>query len=147
MKNRTYRYMKNEALYPFGYGLSYTKFEYENTVLIEDADHVDIKTIIKNTGKMDGTETVQVYVGAREEWVPNPQLKKIKKVFLKKGESKEIEVILTKEDFYVFDESGNPVISQEYDIYIGGSQPDSRSEKLLERKPVHMEVKECFMQE
>ena len=54
---------------------------------------------------------------------------------------------LTKEDFYVFDESGNPVISQEYDIYIGGSQPDSRSEKLLERKPVHMEVKECFMQE
>lgn len=147
MKNRTYRYMKNEALYPFGYGLSYTKFEYENTVLIEDADHVDIKTIIKNTGKMDGTETVQVYVGAREEWVPNPQLKKIKKVFLKKGESKEIEVILTKEDFYIFDESGNPVISKEYDIYIGGSQPDSRSEKLLERKPVHMEVKECFMQE
>ena len=147
MKNRTYRFVEKAPLYPFGYGLSYTKFEYENTVLIEDADHVDIKTIIKNTGKMDGTETVQVYVGAREEWVPNPQLKKIKKVFLKKGESKEIEVILTKEDFYVFDESGNPVISQEYDIYIGGSQPDSRSEKLLERKPVHMEVKECFMQE
>ncbi len=147
MKNRTYRYMKNDALYPFGYGLSYTEFEYENTLFTVKDDSVTIKTTVKNTGKMDGTETVQVYIGAREDWAPNPQLKKIKKVKLKKGEAKDIEITLTRESFEVFDESGKPVISREYDVYIGGSQPDKRSEKLLGRKPVHMEVKECFMQE
>lgn len=145
MKNRTYRYMKNEALYPFGYGLSYTEFEYDNTSLTVNDDNVVIKTTVKNTGKMDGTETLQVYVAAREQWAPNPQLKKIKKVSLKAGEAKEVEISLTREAFEVFNESGEPVICKEYDVYIGGSQPDLRSERLLGRKPAHMEVKECFI--
>ena len=94
---------------------------------------------------MDGIETVQVYVAAREEWAPNWQLKKIEKVSLKEGEARELEIKLTKEAFEVFDWSGEPVICKEYDVYVGGSQPDLRSEKLLGRKTVHMEVRECFI--
>ena len=145
MKNRTYRYMKNEALYPFGYGLSYTEYEYSDLLVTVNDDKVNIKITVKNIGGMDGTETVQVYIGAREEWAPNPQLKKIKKVTLKKGEAKDIEIKLTKEAFEVFDESGTAVLSNTYEIYVGGAQPDIRSEKLLGRKTMHREVKGCFI--
>ena len=145
MKNRTYRYMKNEALYPFGYGLSYTEFEYENTAFTVDKDNVIINTTVKNTGKTDGIETVQVYVGAREEWAPNPQLKKLEKVSLKAGEAKSLEISLAREAFEVFNEAGEAVICKEYDVYVGGSQPDLRSAALLGRKPAHMEVRECFI--
>lgn len=145
MKNRTYRYMKKEALYPFGYGLSYTKFQYNNPSVEVEKDRVEVTVTVKNTGSMDGVETVQVYIKAREEWSPNAQLKKIQKVSLKAGEEKKIKMELTKEAFEVYDQAGNPVISQAYDIYIGGQQPDARSEKLLGEKCIHMEVRECFI--
>ena len=83
MKNRTYRYMKNEALYPFGYGLSYTDFELDNikadTEIITEKG-VNITLDIKNIGDMSGRETVQVYVKANRENTPNAQLKAFKKV-------------------------------------------------------------------
>lgn len=137
--------MKKEALYPFGYGLSYTKFQYNNPSVEVEKDRVEVTVTVKNTGSMDGVETVQVYIKAREEWSPNAQLKKIQKVSLKAGEEKKIKMELTKEAFEVYDQAGNPVISQAYDIYIGGQQPDARSEKLLGEKCIHMEVRECFI--
>lgn len=145
MKNRTYRYMKNEALYPFGYGLSYTEFEYKNLFLTVEKNSVAVEVTVKNIGSMDGVETVQVYMKAREEWAPNAQLKKIRKVPLKVGEEKKIQLELTRESFEVFDKNGKPVISEGYDIYIGGQQPDTRSEKLLGKKCLHMEVEKCFI--
>lgn len=147
MKNRTYRYMKNEALYPFGYGLSYTTFEYSSPKVTAEGDRVRVKVSVKNTGAMEGVETVQIYIKAREEWSPNPQLKGIRKVPLKAGEEKEITLELAKEAFQVFDEAGRAVISNDYDIYIGGQQPDTRSEKLLGEKCIHMEVGACFISE
>ena len=147
MKNRTYRYMKNEALYPFGYGLSYTTFEYSSPKITAEGGRVRVKVSVKNTGAMEGVETVQIYIKAREEWSPNPQLKGIRKVPLKAGEEKEITLELAKEAFQVFDEAGRAVISKDYDIYIGGQQPDTRSEKLLGEKCIHMEVGACFISE
>ena len=109
MKGRTYRYMTQEALYPFGYGLSYTEFYYTNAVFAKTPDvkeGVEINVTIKNTGVIDGTETVQAYVKAKKEGAPNAQLKGIKKVFLKAGEEKTVSIYLPAQSFILFDENG-----------------------------------------
>lgn len=145
MKGRTYRYMKQKALYPFGYGLSYTEYDYENVTLVSDEicgeKGVVLQAEIKNTGKMDGIETVQVYVGLEREDAPNPQLKKIVKVPLKSGETKKIQVPLPKEVFMLYDEKGEHVLYPgTYHIYIGGSQPDERSLELTKKKVSHFQI-------
>lgn len=89
MKGRTYRYMKQDALYPFGYGLSYTDYTYADAMLVSDdirgEKGVVLQAQVTNAGAVDGIETVQVYVGLEREDAPNPQLKKIVKVPLKAG--------------------------------------------------------------
>ena len=74
MKGRTYRYMENEALYPFGYGLSYTSFELTDVCLDTDTiaagGSVAVTASLKNTGDMAGNETVQVYVKALRPGTP-----------------------------------------------------------------------------
>lgn len=145
MKGRTYRYMENEALYPFGYGLSYTDFTYSNEKLSSDLikeEGITVSTVLTNTGDLEGTETVQVYVKADREGTPNPQLKGIRKVTLKPGESREVTVMLPLEAFALYDEQAvNRVSEGNYQVYIGGSQPDRRSEKLTGKKPVSLAVK------
>lgn len=140
MKNRTYRYMKNEALYPFGFGLSYTKFELGGTEISGDriaADQsVTVRTTLKNTGNMEGAETVQVYIHACLENAPNYQLKALKKVTLKPGESREITLELDDEDFALYNEEGIKVLEHcDYEIYVGTSQPDTRSKVLTGKSP------------
>ncbi len=145
MKGRTYRYMKQKALYPFGYGLSYTTYFYENAALVSDKicgeEGVVLRADVTNTGAMDGTETVQIYVGLDREDAPNPQLKKIVKVPLKAGETKHIEAMLPKEAFMLHDENGAPVLYPgTYHIYMGGSQPDARSLELTKRAVCHFVI-------
>ena len=145
MKGRTYRYMKQKALYPFGYGLSYTDYTYRNVTLVSSdlcsEKGVILQAEIQNTGGMDGTETVQVYVGLEREAVPNPQLKRIVKVMLKSGETKKIEISLPKEAFMLYDEKGEQVLYPgTYHIYIGGSQPDERSFELTKKAVSHIQV-------
>lgn len=134
MANRTYRYMKNEALYPFGYGLSYTKYTYSDVSLSQDTltdEGVIIRASVTNEGERAGRETVQVYVKLEQDWAPNAQLKGIKKVALKAGETKEVEIRLPKEAFELFDEQGVPHIYKGYyTISIGGGQPDARTKAL-----------------
>ncbi|MDO4303443.1 MAG: glycoside hydrolase family 3 C-terminal domain-containing protein [Bacillota bacterium] len=145
MKGRTYRYMTNEALYPFGYGLSYTSFTYSNLKASADVageDGITVSAVVANDGLFEGTETVQVYVKADREGTPNAQLKGIQKVTLKPGESKEISVKLPLEAFALYDEQAvNRVLAGNYLVYIGGSQPDSRSEKLTGKKVASLTVK------
>ena len=145
MKGRTYRYMKQKALYPFGYGLSYTTYSYENAKLVSDdicgEAGVILRAEVRNTGVMDGTETVQIYVGLERDEAPNPQLKKIVKVPLKAGESKQIEAVLPKEAFMLYDEKGEHVLYPgTYHIYMGGSQPDARSLELTKKEVCHFTV-------
>ena len=140
MKNRTYRYMKNEALYPFGYGLSYTKFEMSGTKISGDRIAIDksvtIRTTITNIGEMEGAETVQVYIHACVEEAPNYQLKALKKVTLKPGESREVTLNLSDTDFALYNEEGVKVLEHcDYEVYVGTSLPDARSKTLTGTSP------------
>ena len=139
MKNRTYRYMTNEALYPFGYGLSYTKFEITDVNASTDKitdDGIDITCKIKNAGEYFSRETIQVYVKAERKGTPNAQLKGLKKVALNPGEEKEVTLHLDKKAFALCNEDGVSVVENgEYSIYVGQSQPDVRSCKLLDKSP------------
>jgi len=140
MANRTYRYMKNEALYPFGYGLSYTDFELSDVTVNTDNIIFGQKVLctanIKNTGDMPGAETVQIYVKVKREGAPNWQLKGLKKVFLNPGESRTVTIELDNTAFGLYDNDGNLVLHEgEYEVYIGTSQPDVRSIKLTGKKP------------
>ena len=144
MKDRTYRYMKNEALYPFGYGLSYTEFTYSDAKLSEtelSEDGIVVSATLTNTGSREGTETVQVYVRADREGTPNAQLKGIKKVTLKAGESRDIQVKLPLNAFGLYDEQAVFRVQKgNYLVSIGGSQPEARSEELTGRKVAVMGV-------
>lgn len=145
MKNRTYRYMKNEALYPFGYGLSYTEFELTGAELSSDmidaGQNIAIRASLKNTGRMEGAETVQVYVKACKKDAPNYQLKALKKISLKPGETKELTLSLCAEDFGLYNEEGVKILNAcEYEVYVGTSLPDVRSQKLTGRKPMRFIV-------
>jgi len=141
MRNRTYRYMQQEALYPFGYGLSYTTFEYSGLVSdkteVPAGDSISFRAKVKNTGSMESWETVQLYLKDVEASVEVPkwQLRGIRTVFLKPGEETEVEFTLTGRQMALIDNDGRCILEPgEFRVYVGGSQPDSRSEKLTGRK-------------
>lgn len=144
MKGRTYRYMENEALYPFGYGLSYTTYAYGNLECVKPFDAQDgitLQVTVTNTGDREGTETLQVYVKAKREGTPNPQLKYVKKITLKPGESVTEEIHLSPEAFMLYDEKGNFKLEKgAYDIFVGGCQPDARSAALTGNAPQKLTV-------
>lgn len=138
MEGRTYRYMKNEALYPFGYGLSYTDFAYSDVRVSTTqvtAQGVDVMAKVKNTGSMAGAETVQVYVKVCAEDTPNAQLKGISKLYLQPGETGEVKLHLPLEAFGLYDVEGKLQIAKgNVKVYIGGQAPDTRSEQLTGHK-------------
>ena len=144
MEGRTYRYMKKDALYPFGYGLSYTSYETSGLKLSSDTitdDGIDVEVMVKNTGKMAGRETVQVYVkinpDASLKHVPNFSLKGIKKLNLDPSEEKKAVIHLPKEAFALADENGEFVIHKgTATIYVGDSAPDARSVALTGKAPL-----------
>jgi len=142
MKGRTYRYMENEALYPFGYGLSYTSFELSHIQLTNTSDGgADINAVIKNVGDREGAEVVQVYVKVNEEGTPNAQLKAFKKISLASGQEKSVSLHLTKEAFELIDEEGKPVDKKEHcTVFIGTCQPDSVSRKLTKTEPTEIRL-------
>lgn len=146
MKGRTYRYMKQEALYPFGYGLSYSTFSLRDTTVSDTEitdEGIDVETTLCNDGAFDAAEVIQVYVKAAGEDTPNPQLKAFKKVFLRKGEETRIRLHLPAEAFGLCDENGRKrLIQGDCLLYVGTAQPDSRSQALTGRKqePVHLHV-------
>ena len=144
MKGRTYRYMKSEPLYPFGFGLSYTSFAY-NDVKVDkntlDADGVTVTATVTNTGKMDGAETMQVYVKVNQENTPNAQLKGIQKIALAAGESKTVCVKLPQEAFALFDEEGILRLTEgDATVYVGGHGPDARSTALTGTKAEEFKI-------
>ncbi len=130
MKGRTYRYMRQQALYPFGYGLSYTGFDYSEVTADSDmlsGDGVTLRAKVRNTGTMAGAETVQAYVKIEEEDMPNAQLKGIRKLRLAPGQEGEA--------FGLYDEEGVLRIRKgKATVYLGGQAPDARSQALTGRK-------------
>ncbi|MBD0350171.1 MAG: glycoside hydrolase family 3 C-terminal domain-containing protein, partial [Flavisolibacter sp.] len=129
MENRTYRYFKGKPLYGFGYGLSYTTFTYSDLKLpasVAKGKNVSVSANVKNTGKMDGEEVVQLYVSGQDKQAPVRALKGFQRIFLKAGESKVVQFNLTPEDLSIMDENGNPKqFTGNVLISVGGSQPDA----------------------
>lgn len=128
MKGRTYRYMTEAPLFPFGYGLSYTTFQYGNAALsaptIGYGEKVTLTIPVSNIGKKDGEEVVQVYVrrpGDTE--APSHALRAFKRVAIAKGQASQVEIPLLKEDFEWFDTNTNTMrpIEGEYELLYGGS--------------------------
>lgn len=145
MKERTYRYMTGEALYPFGYGLSYTSFELTdaNTEGTPE-DGMKLRVRVTNTGAYEGAETVQVYVKSPMKGAPNAQLKALKKVSLVPGEAKDVELTLPAKAFGVYNEDGERVlVPGEYEVYLGTSAPDKRSAALLHKSPQKFTFSYC----
>ena len=107
MDGRTYRYMEEKPLYPFGYGLSYSDFSYENPSLPTKAkagEPVIFSVDVTNTGKKDGDEVVQVYIKRVDEAKgPIKNLKGIKRINLAAGETKKVEIPLPAQTFEAFD--------------------------------------------
>lgn len=146
MKGRTYRYMQQDALYPFGFGLSYTAFTQGETTLdtqtLEEGGTVTVSVTVKNTGAMAGGQTVQVYVKALREGTPNAQLKGLKKIFLQPGEEKQVRIVLPESAFGLYNENGEWMLEAgEYAVYAGMQQPDARSAALTGQSPVCRKVR------
>ena len=144
MKGRTYRYMENDALYPFGYGLSYTTFSFENVSVngetVTEAG-VELTVKVKNTGKMAGRETVQVYVKIDREGAPNAQLKGLKKIYLEPGQAEEVKISLAKEAFGLYDKDGKfKYYPGPAEVFVGGQAPDSVSSRLTGRQVTAMKL-------
>ena len=139
MTNRTYRYFTGEPLYPFGYGLSYTRFAPE--ALSVEGDHVTLT--VRNTGKMDAETVAQVYVKPVEnaDAPVNPVLAGFARAFIAAGESKEISVRLNPDAFTVVNDAGERVVpGSDWDIWAGLHQPDALSEKLAGNKCLHQRI-------
>jgi beta-glucosidase len=113
MKNRTYRYMENESLYPFGYGLSYTKFEYSSLIIsksqLKCGETANLKITVKNIGQYESEETVQLYLKDMDASVivPKYSLKGIKKINLKPGQESQVNFELTPRQMALIDNDGN----------------------------------------
>ncbi len=136
---RYYDTANKDVLFSFGYGLSYTTFEYSDIKLssniIKDTDTVKISFKIKNTGNVDGAEITQIYVSDKESTIYRPvkELRAFKKVFLKAGKEKEVSVELSKRAFAFWNININDwmVETGEFDILVGTSSRDIKLSKTI----------------
>lgn len=139
MKGRTYRYMENEAQYPFGYGLNYG-----NTVLKEAVyQNGTIIATVENQGTVDTDEVVQVYIKSEtsNDAPRNPKLCAFKRIFVKAGETVTTELAIVSRAFTVVDEHGERYIPEgQFQLYVGFGQPDARTEALTGKKSIVITV-------
>ena len=139
MEGRTYRFFKGKPLYPFGYGLSYTNFKYLNAefnkTIFRENENIVIKLKIKNSGNFDGDEVVQIYAKKLKpkKFRPIKQLIGFKRVFLKSGEEKIVEIEASLKPLFYWDmkENNYKIEKGEYRIFIGASSEDKRIEKVI----------------
>lgn len=131
---RYYDTADKDVLFPFGFGLSYTEFEYSDLKLssekIKDSDTLTVSFKIKNIGDCDGAEIAQVYVSDKESTIfrPKKELRGFKKIFLKSGEETKVEIELSKRAFafYNADEAIWQVESGDFELMVGASSRDIR---------------------
>lgn len=132
MVNRTYRYFSAKPLYPFGFGLSYTEFEYSNlsvviprTGTVKVGKNVTIRVSVTNTGRFNGDEVVQVYISWPEQYraiAPIRQLVGVKRIHIKRNRTINLRFTITSKQMQLYTERWE-MISGVMQVYVGGQQP------------------------
>jgi beta-glucosidase len=147
MTGRTYRYASREPLFPFGFGLSYTSFKYQNLKIIPPVTpsrRLRVAVTLKNGGSCTAEEVAQLYVSALETSLPAPlsQLIAFKRVRLTPGQVKEIRFSVKPEKLMLFDEAGRQKLeSGTYQLTAGGCSPGARGEALGAPQPAIVQFK------
>ena len=143
-----YRYYEKEGVevaFPFGYGKSYTTFEYSDLEISESCTNgcekegcnstLEVSLTVKNTGSVDGKEIVQIYVGENNPTVERPkkELKGFEKVFVKAGESEKVTIKIAKSELGFYDINAKKFVtnSGEYTVYACASSADVKLEKVI----------------
>ncbi len=142
MKGRTYRYMEQEALYPFGYGLSYTTFQYEDLKIEKAEDTVEVEVCVSNTGSVASDEVAELYLQHESPNTATPRwsLKGFKRLHLAPGESQRVCFVLRPQDLWTVQDDGSRILEPgRYTIYVGGGQPDARTLALSGQAPLTAE--------
>jgi beta-glucosidase len=129
MKNRTYRYFEGQPLYPFGYGLSYSKFEYNNLKLsstnLKAGDSLSVDADVKNASEREGDEVVQLYLSfPKAASAQIHALRGVSRIHLKGGETKHVHFTLDARGLSAADSNGDRMVSAgTYAVSVGGGQP------------------------
>ncbi len=136
VKNRrTYMYFDGTPLYPFGYGLSYTQFDYQGLELSQDNEQVTLTFQVSNIGKYDGDEVAQVYIQFPGQSIITPlkQLKGFKRVHIAQGQTSEITIEVPKKELRLWSESQSAFYTPEgtYVFLVGASSEDIRLQKPI----------------
>ena len=142
MKGRTYRYFPGKPLYPFGFGLTYSKVAVTEACCKADGDDYKVNVTVQNIGKVDTDDVVQVYAqntGSGNAPL-NPRLVAFKRVALKAGEKASVVLDVCGDDLMVIDKKGNRVSEGRTVLYAGTCQPDAYSRSLTGTDTIKMEV-------
>jgi beta-glucosidase len=129
MKGRTYRYFEGQPLYPFGYGLSYSKFAYSNAKLstssLKAGDDLQVDVDVRNTGGMAGDEVVQAYlVFPKLPGAPLRALRAFERVSAGPGQTRHVRFTLNPRDLSLVNEEGTRLVAAgDYKLFVGGGQP------------------------
>jgi beta-glucosidase len=129
MKNRTYRYFEGQPLYPFGYGLSYSKFAYSNLKLsattLKAGDSLRVEADVKNASDREGDEVVQLYLSfPKFPGAPLHALRGMAREHLAAGESKHVQFTLDARDLSGVNANGDRIVAAgAHRLYVGGGQP------------------------
>ncbi len=144
MKGRTYRFIDKQPLYPFGYGLSYTSFRYDNATFTEKDGVISVSCSVTNCGSVSGREIVQVYAKFNDSRTstPNYQLCGIKSITLAKNETKQVTLDIDKYWIKAVGDDGKRLDPDgDITLYIGGHQPDTLSSQLCNSSCISIKLK------
>jgi beta-glucosidase len=147
MKNRTYRYFEGQPLYPFGYGLSYSKFEYSNLKLssteLDAGSPLTVDVDVKNTSGKAGDEVVELYITyPKMPGAPLRALRGFSRVHVEPGQAQHVKLTLRPRDLSYVNEAGDRMVSAgDYTISTGGGQPGTGAAQATAQLSIRGEQK------
>ena len=142
MENRTYRYMKVPAQFPFGFGLNYGDIVMTGAEVMT-GDEIAVRATAENRGERAADEVIEVYIRSKTspDAVPNPMLCAFRRIRLSPGESAAETLVIPARAFTVVDGNGRRYEpGGKYDLWVGFGQPDARTEELSGRKSIRLTV-------